>query len=71
MIRKELIMIAVVDKSGCIACGLCISMCPEVFRFGDDGKAEGYAEVTEPLLDSAHEACDGCPVTVIALADSK
>jgi len=28
-----------VDPKKCIGCGLCISMCPEVFEFGKDDKA--------------------------------
>lgn len=56
-------------EPGCIACGLCISTCPEVFRFGSDGFAEAYADVTDTLLGSAQEARDGCPVSVITIAD--
>lgn len=56
-------------EPGCIACGLCISVCPEVFRFASDGLAEAYAEVTENLQESATEARDGCPVSVISLED--
>lgn len=62
-------MKAIVDKSGCIACGLCVTSCPEVFRFGSDGLAEAYAEVTSNLEGSATEARDGCPVSVISLED--
>jgi ferredoxin len=54
-------------EHGCIACGLCVATCPEVFRFGSDGLAEAYAEVTDTLKDSAAEARDGCPVSVISL----
>jgi ferredoxin len=62
-------MKANVDKSGCIACGLCVSTCPEVFRIGSDGLAEAYAEVTPQLKDTAQEARDGCPVSVIDIED--
>lgn len=62
-------MKASVDKSGCIACGLCVSICPEVFRIDSDGLAEAYAEVTGNLEGSAAEARDGCPVSVINLED--
>lgn len=61
-------MKAIVEP-GCIACGLCVTTCPEVFKFGSDGLAEAYAEVTENLVSSAQEARDGCPVSVISLAD--
>ena len=56
-------------EPGCIACGLCVGTCPEVFRIGQDGLAESYAEVTDQLTDSAQEARDGCPVSVISLKD--
>ena len=62
-------MKAVVDKSGCIACELCAATCPEVFRMGDDGLAEAYAEVETSQKDSAAEARDNCPVSVISLEE--
>ena len=33
-------MIAKLDRDGCISCGLCAETCPEVFRMADDGIAE-------------------------------
>lgn len=62
-------MKAIVDKSGCIACGLCVSICPEVFKFDDDGLAEAYADVNDTVKDSAIESRDGCPVSVISIED--
>lgn len=53
-----------VVNDGCIACGLCVSVCPEVFRMGED-MAEAYADVTEKVAEEAREARDGCPVSVI------
>lgn len=53
-----------VVNDGCIACGLCVSTCPEVFRMGDD-MAEAYGDVTEEVKEAAEEARDGCPVSVI------
>ncbi|HML49518.1 MAG TPA: ferredoxin, partial [Clostridia bacterium] len=32
-------MKAEIDRDGCIECGLCASICPEVFRMADDGLA--------------------------------
>lgn len=59
-------MIAKLDRSGCIACGLCIETCPEVFQMGDDGLAEVHQEeVPEEAEDRAVEAQEGCPVSVI------
>jgi ferredoxin len=57
---------AKLDRSGCIACGLCMETCPEVFQMGDDGLAEVYREdVPEEAEDKAVEAQEGCPVSVI------
>lgn len=61
-------MKAFIDRDGCIACGLCASTCPEVFRMADDGLAEVYVdEVPQELVDSAKEAEDGCPTSVITV----
>lgn len=63
-------MKAILDRDGCISCGLCISVCPEVFRMGDDDIAEVYTdEVPKEVEDAAVEAQEGCPVSVIAVED--
>lgn len=33
-----------IDESGCIGCGLCTQVCPEVFEMGDFGVAEVIME---------------------------
>ena len=59
-------MKATIDRDGCIGCGLCPSICPEVFRMADDGLAETIVEeVPSGVTDSAKEAADSCPVSVI------
>lgn len=60
-------MQAEIDREGCIGCGLCPSVCPEVFRMADDGRAEVYAEVTAPTAPVAEKAADECPVSVITV----
>lgn len=62
-------MRATVNRSGCISCGLCTETCPNVFRMADDGLAEAYAEVTDDDRQSAEEARDNCPVSVISLEE--
>lgn len=63
-------MKAWIDRDGCIACGLCSDTCPEVFRMADDGFAEVYVdEVPEDAADTAKEAEEGCPVSVIHVED--
>lgn len=59
-------MKAFVDKSGCIACGMCVSICPDAFQIGSDGLAEVYIEPV-PSETSALEARNNCPVSVISV----
>lgn len=54
-------------NEGCISCGTCVSVCPEVFRFDDNGLAEAYADVPSGCAGTAEEARDSCPVSVIDL----
>jgi len=53
-----------VDQNTCIGCGLCASMCPEVFVLNTDGKSEVLAQVNEP---GAKEASLACPVGAISV----
>lgn len=49
---------------GCISCGSCVDICPEVFGYNDEdiaeviGSPDGQEELTQ-------EAADSCPVSVI------
>ena len=59
-------MKANVDKDTCIGCGMCPSICPEVFDMDDDGKATTIVdEVPADNEDGAQEAADSCPVSAI------
>lgn len=61
-------MKASIDRSGCIGCGLCPSICPDVFQMADDGLAEVITEdVPSGAEDSAKEAAENCPVSVITV----
>lgn len=61
-------MRAVIDRDGCIGCGLCSSVCPAVFRMDEEGLAEVY---TSPIPtdeeDAAETAAESCPVSVITI----
>lgn len=61
-------MKASVDQDTCIACGLCPTICPEVFAFDDSDKASAIVDkIPEEVLSSAEEARDSCPVSAIDL----
>lgn len=62
-------MKAVVNKDGCISCGLCVSTCPEVFSFDEDGVAEANGQLTDANFASAESARSACPVAVIDIVD--
>ena len=53
-------------NENCIGCGLCESVCPEVFSLSDEGVAVAISEdVPEEALESAAEAMSDCPVSAI------
>lgn len=63
-------MKAYVDQDGCISCGFCIDVCPEVFQFNDEQLSEPIVdEIPEECINTATEARDGCPVSVIDIKD--
>jgi ferredoxin len=63
-------MKAEIDRDGCISCELCAETCPEVFRMGSDGPAEVYVdEIPEEVEDSAKDAAESCPVSVIHIEE--
>jgi ferredoxin len=52
---------------GCIACGVCESLCPEVFRVIDTAEADN-AQVPGHELE-CREAATACPVSVIKIQE--
>jgi len=54
-----------VDKETCIGCGLCESICGDIFKLGDDGKAEAIADPDGGQAAAAAEAMESCPVAAI------
>ncbi len=61
-------MKAFVDQDGCISCGLCIDICPEVFSYNENDISQAIeGDIPKDAEKNAEEAKDGCPVSVIGL----
>lgn len=59
-------MVLKVDAKKCIGCGLCVSMCPDVFELKDDGKSyvKDASGCAKGKCDCASVA-ESCPVKAI------
>jgi len=68
------------EKSKCIGCGACVSICPEHFKMKEDGKAfleesklidEQSDKYEKEVVDvgCAKEAADNCPVQCIEIKE--
>ncbi|HOJ09312.1 MAG TPA: ferredoxin [Clostridiales bacterium] len=61
-------MKAFVDKDACIGCGLCESLCPDIFKLEDEGTAVAIdEELTDENLDCAKDAESQCPTEAIVV----
>ncbi len=53
-------------NENCIGCGLCATICPEVFEMNDEGLAEATNDgLNNDTMDSAKDAAEQCPVDAI------
>jgi ferredoxin len=63
-------MRAFVDRDACISCGLCATICPEVFEMDDEDIATVIADpVPAEHEDGAQEAADSCPTDAISIEE--
>ena len=61
-------MKAFVDRDGCIGCGACEVICPEVFSMDSENLSVPIEDdIPEDVFDAAEEARDSCPVSVISI----
>jgi len=51
-----------VDKAKCIGCGVCVSLCPDVFEL-KDGKSHAKVQKNLPCVQ---QAINDCPVQAIS-----
>ncbi|HOZ53437.1 MAG TPA: ferredoxin [bacterium] len=51
-----------VDQNKCIGCGMCVNMCPKVFKMNSMGKSE---VISQQDVDCARNAANSCPVEAI------
>lgn len=54
-----------IDKEKCIGCGLCESLCPEVFELSEDGKSSIKAQSCKE--HDLKEVAESCPAEAIKL----
>lgn len=54
-----------VDQAKCIGCGLCISTCPDVFEFNDNGKSRVKEGADCQKVNCCEAAIDVCPAKAI------
>ena len=66
LLMEEIFMEVIVLQKACIQCGLCPTICPEVFSLTPGEPAQA---VTGPVPDdqklAVQEAADSCPVAAI------
>jgi len=58
---------AKVDQEKCIGCGMCESLCPNVFKIMEDGKSRVIVDKCGEC--NCQEVVDNCPVDAIFLEE--
>lgn len=57
-----------IDKGLCIGCGTCVSLCPDCFELGGDGKSEVRQGCDENCCDLG-DVAENCPVQAITVSE--
>lgn len=62
-------MAKIVKIEGCIGCGACAGVAPDVFEINADGVAECIygEEIDEAYAEDAASAAEACPVSAITV----
>jgi len=53
----------------CIACEVCVEMCPEVFEMGDEIAQVKVDPIPEEHKDMVREAAEACPTAAIEVEE--
>lgn len=53
----------VVDHNKCLKCGMCASIAPDTFTFGEDGEIK---VINDAVTESVKNAINSCPVGAIS-----
>ncbi len=56
-----------VDEETCIGCGVCVSVCPDVFEMNDDSIAVVIEGADCEGCGCCEEAAENCPVQAITV----
>ena len=55
-----------ISNDACIGCGACVSICPEIFNFNDDGFAEVLdVKIENENIEKVKDALESCPTQAI------
>ena len=59
-----------INQEKCVGCGLCVSLCPEVFELGENGKIKVKEGADlEKNKEGIQEAKENCPARAIETTD--
>lgn len=63
-------MRVIINRDACIGCGVCVSICPDVFGMDDENIAVVKKDpVPEVLEADAREAAESCAVDAIEIQE--
>ena len=63
-------MRAIVDADLCTGCGLCTTICEEVFELDGDIAVVKITPIPPEQVESAQEAAESCPVEAIKIEET-